>query len=98
MKNETNPTNPTVTIPLCGLSSESLGQIIEMLNREGATISAFPGPELDAIARHYDRQLHVALLERYSRNLAAEKIRQEQATLRLLGASVSHTNPICIPA
>lgn len=95
MKNETIP---TVTIPLSGLSNDSLGQIIEILNREGTTISLFPGADMDEIATHYDRQLHVALLERFGRNLAADRIRSEQASLRLLGATVSHRNPIQIPA
>jgi hypothetical protein len=87
---------PTITIPLPGLSNDSLGQIIEILNREGSTLSLYA--DHDEIATHYDRQLHIALVERFGRNLAADKIRREQARLPLLGATVSHSNPMQIPA
>jgi GGDEF domain-containing protein len=101
MKTENIPTTqpaPAINIPVSGLSNDSLTQIIEVLNREGTTISRYPGPEMDLIARHYDRQLHVALAERFARNLAAARIRQDEANLRLLGATVSHSNSMQIPA
>lgn len=96
--NENIPTTPYLTIPLRGLSDDSLEQILEVLNREGSTIAQFQGPELDEIAQHYDRQYHVALMERYMRKLAAAKIRQDEDTDRLLVASVSHTSDMQIPA
>lgn len=93
MKNENIP---TISIPLPGLSNDSLGQIIEVLNREGSSLSLFA--DHDDIARHYDRQLHIAISERAARLQAAERIRREQANLRLLGATVSHSNSLQIPA
>lgn len=93
-----NETIPTISIPLRGLSNDSLEQILEVLDREGSTISQFTGPDMDDLARYYDRQYHVALLERHMRKLAAAKIRRDEDTDRLLVASVSHTNAMQIPA
>lgn len=98
MNNETIPTTPTLTIPLRGLSNDSLEQILEVLDREGSTIAQYQGGELDEIARHYDRQYHVALMERYVRKLNAAKIRQNEDNDRLLVASVSHNQAMQIPA